>query len=126
LKKLLIIFIILGSRLFSQTDRDSSTTVDKLTGYPGGTTIFFKTITDDVKMDLPEREGLGCYTVYIMFSIDSAGNTKNLSFVNSYGEKVVSNTEAERIQSNLKTWKPAIKNGHPISVHYNVPMRIRY
>ncbi|SNR15278.1 energy transducer TonB [Tenacibaculum jejuense] len=59
--------------------------------------------------------------VWVRFIIDKNGNVTNIKTLGPKGGKIL-NDEAVRVVSNLPKFKPATKDGKPVSVKYGFPI----
>lgn len=97
--------------------------VDEMPSFPGGMTALMGYMSKNIKYPaIAQKLGIEG-PVRMSFVIDYEGKIKDISIVNSVDPSL--DTEAVRVIRNMPDWKPAMKDGHPVSVVYQFPVTFR-
>jgi len=95
--------------------------VDRPPLFIGGEPMMFDPILRNIKYPAKARENEITGTVYISFIIDKKGNAINHTVVRGVGGGC--DEEALRVVKSIPdNWLPAIQNGEPVEVFYNMPI----
>jgi len=106
-----------------QNDKDIVVidSVEEMPAYPGGDVERIKFL--QIMIHYPEiarREGIHG-TVYLTFIIETDGSIHNLQVLKGIGGGC--DEEAMRVIQAMPKWIPARKNGKPVSVRFNLPIK---
>jgi TonB family protein len=88
--------------------------------FPGGTVEMYKFLSETVKYPLPAQEAQVEGKVFVRFKVEVDGTLKEVEIVKGIGFGC--DVEAKRVIALMPKWNPAIVEGKPISVFYNLPI----
>ncbi|MEI7491543.1 MAG: energy transducer TonB [Bacteroidota bacterium] len=98
--------------------------IEKQPEFPGGTTMLFKYLTENLKYPpkaVPMKlEG----KVYVGFTVKADGSVENVESMRGIGGGC--DEEAVRIVKNMPKWKPGESKGKPVDVSMVVPVRFKF
>ncbi len=98
--------------------------IEKQPEFPGGTTMLFKYITENLKYPLKavpmKLEG----KVYVGFTVKADGSVENVESMRGIGGGC--DEEAVRIVKNMPKWKPGESKGKPVDVSIVVPVTFKF
>jgi TonB family protein len=99
----------------------SMDSTEELPAYPGGDIERLKFLQSAVHYpDIARREGIQG-TVYLTFIIEKDGSIHNLQILKGIGGGC--DEEAMRVIQAMPKWIPARKNGQPVAVRLNMPLK---
>jgi protein TonB len=112
--------------LFSQATNVSDsgkvfTTIDQPPLFPGGEDALKKFLDSNIKYPTDARQKGIEGIVYVSFVVSNEGKVFDARVLKGSDKSL--NEEALRVVNSMPTWKPGIKNGVPISVRYDIPVR---
>ncbi len=131
MKKLLVIFILIGSaKVFAQentvigkeivsSNNNIYEEVDKMPEYPGGLNLFRKNFSQN--FDISKINGSGTMKSEVQFVISKEGMITDITVT---GNNRSMNKEMERTIKALSItrWKPAEIKGYPVKYKFRLPM----
>jgi TonB family protein len=90
--------------------------------YPGGIAQFYKALMTNMEYPKAARDAKIQGTVYLSFVIEKDGS---LADIKTDGKKLGGGTDEEaiRVLKLAGKWNPGLKNGKPVRVKYNVPVK---
>lgn len=91
--------------------------------YPGGQKALMAFVSDRVIPKLMKVDSTLTGTMVVNFIIDKKGRCKNFKVYRSKGsrfDKIII-----REMKHMKRWKPCMQLGRPVSMRYNVPIRMK-
>ena len=90
--------------------------------YPGGLEQFYKTIMANMKYPKAAKDAKIQGTVSVSFIVEKNGSLEDVKIA---GKKLGGGTDEEaiRVLKLTEKWKPGLKNGNPVRVKYNVPIK---
>lgn len=95
--------------------------VEQMPEFPGGEQAMYQYIAASVRYpDSATYFGKEA-TVRVKFMIDEYGSIDSVSTVQQFGYGL--NREAERVVKNMPPWKPAMNNGLPVKVYFQIPIK---
>lgn len=89
--------------------------------YPGGMEKFYKFLNDNIKYPEVAKENNIQGNVFVSFTVEKDGSLTELRVDRKLGYGT--DEEAVRVLKLSKRWNPGIKNGKPVRVKYNIPIR---
>lgn len=93
----------------------------KMPEYPGGDEARVRFLRDNVIYPPIAKENNMQGTVYISFIVEKNGALSNIKILKGLGGGL--NKEALRVIKLMPRWKPATRNGVPIKIKFNMPLR---
>lgn len=91
--------------------------------YPGGQKALMAFVSDRVIPKLMKADSTLMGTMVVNFIIDKKGRCKDFKVYRSKGsrfDKIII-----REMKHMKRWKPCMQLGRPVSMRYNVPIRMK-
>ena len=96
---------------------------DKMPMYPGGADALRRFLTDEVTYPAPAQRAGMQGKVIVGFTIGKDGSVTNIAIVRPCHRYF--DAEAVRVIQQMPKWKPALRNGKPVSVHYTAPINFK-
>lgn len=122
MKHLILFFLILlGSSAFLPQAAKSQETPDQLSYYPGDYDAIYRFVAEHLTYPKVERRKGISGTVFIQFTVDSLGNTKNHTVYRGVSEGL--DAEALRVSQMLKGFVPAKKANKPMESEFVLPIK---
>ncbi|UZT95935.1 energy transducer TonB [Chryseobacterium fluminis] len=97
--------------------------VDQSAEYPGGMDALRRYLGDN--FDTGSVEGEGKLTAKLKFVVERDGTVSGVQVTSKSGNGDF-DSEAKRVVTKLKKWKPAKKNGESVRSYYSVPFTINF
>lgn len=89
--------------------------------YPGGIQNFYKFLGDHIKYPQEAKDKKVQGNVFVSFVVEKDGSVMDLKVEKGLGYGT--DEEALRILKSSTRWNPGIKNGTPVRVKYNIPIK---
>ena len=105
---------------FSSIDDITYIIVEQMPEFPGGESAMRYFIANNVRYPVEAQENGFQGKVYVTFTIDKTGHTKNI-FI-SKGVHPLLEKEAVRVVSMMPSWRPGMQKGKPKNVSFTVPI----
>lgn len=105
----------------SQTQQSPA---DKLATYPGGETALMEDIIKNIRFPAKAMKDKVNGKCVISFIINTDGSISNSRVYKSLTPEC--DKEALRVVGLLKKFQPAIKDGKPVAMEYELPIKFRY
>jgi periplasmic protein TonB len=128
MKRFFALFIILlisylcyaGISINADTIKKTNNSISVEPAYPGGLSSFDNYIRRNLHYPWPAR--LMCINgnVYVSFAIDRDGKVTDATPENCIGAGCES--EAVKVVTKSRRWKPGLRNGMPVRVNYTIPI----
>lgn len=125
---LFALFLLISSKLFSQTTASTDTTkaiferVDIEATFPGGIDEWRHFLERNLNPSVPVDNGAPCgkYTVYVQFIVDKEGRVSDIKPLTREGFGM--EQEVVRIMKESGEWDPAMMNGKPVKAYRKQPV----
>lgn len=100
---------------------ETTATVDKMPGFPGGLDAFYEQVGR--KYRVPELEMSRTFKVYVSFVVEKDGSMSDIKVARDPGHGL--GAEAIRVLKSIKTkWTPGQKKGQPVRTAYSLPITV--
>ena len=100
---------------------DIFTVVDTEPQFPGGKDALERFIRDNLRYPQMALDNRVQGKVYVTFVVEEDGSISNPKLLRDIG--VLCGEEAIRMVKSMPKWKPGMKDGKPVRVQYNLPVR---
>jgi TonB family protein len=114
---------VLAQEGTSNADTSSGIQIDIMAEYPGGEDSIMAYIANNTRYPLSALEDNIQGRVLVSFVVDTGGRVINVKVVESVRADL--DSEAIRVISGLKTFKPATRNGKEVSIGYRIPVNFK-
>ncbi len=94
---------------------------DKKPEYPGGDIALLQYLSNNIIYPEAAKEKKISGRVYVNFIVQRDGSASHVKIIRGIGGGC--DEEAIRVIKNLQGWKPGIKNGKPVRVFMNIPVK---
>jgi TonB family protein len=91
--------------------------------YPGGEGEMTKFLREEIKYPIHEKDNDIQGTVYLQFNVESTGEITNIKVFRGVKNGSALDNEAVRVIKLFPKWKPALQDGEPTRVKYNLPIK---
>ncbi len=121
-------FMLLSSVSFSQTtpafnieNNDTIYTIpEKMAEFPGGDDAMMKYLINNIKYPAKMREQNIQGKVFISFVVSERGQISNIRTLHAPHQDLAD--EAIRVISGMPEWIPAMQDGRPVKMQFNLPI----
>ncbi len=130
IRTLILFFLALfiSSRLFSQTDIATDTTiriferVEVEASFPGGAQAWRKFLQENLNPNVPVDNGAPCgrYLIVTQFVVNKEGKVSGIKALTKEGYGM--EQEVIRIMNKSGLWTPAMQNGRPVNAYRKQPV----
>lgn len=89
--------------------------------YPNGIAEFYKFLGENIKYPEQAKENKIQGNVFVSFVVEKSGTISNVKVVKGLGYGT--DEEALRVLALSPNWEPGLKDGQPVRVKYNLPIK---
>ncbi|MCK9398556.1 MAG: energy transducer TonB [Bacteroidales bacterium] len=94
---------------------------EQMPEYPGGEKALYDYLRQNLNYPVEAKKNGIQGSVYVIFIVDIDGYIKDIRVLRGIGGGC--DKEAVRLIENMPRWKPAIQDGDPVKVQFNIPIR---
>jgi TonB family protein len=100
------------------------TTAEQSPEFIGGQAELYKWLARNIKYPLDAKKNKIEGRVYVKFVIEETGEIGDVKVLQGIGFGC--DEEAARVVKNMPKWKPAMQNGYPVAIYYNMPIVFKW
>ena len=97
------------------------TLVDTMPKFPGGKRALMNYLANNIKYPEQAKKDSIQGRVFIKFIVEKDGSVSHVKLLRGIGGGC--DTEAMRVVSNMPKWEPGLKDGKPVRISYNIPIK---
>lgn len=100
------------------------TTAEQIPEFMGGQVELYKWLAKNIKYPLEAKNNKIEGRVYVRFVIEADGEIGEVKVMKGIGFGC--DEEAARVLKAMPKWKPAMQNGYPVAIYYNMPIVFKW
>jgi TonB family protein len=100
------------------------TTAEQIPEFTGGQVELYKWLARNIKYPLEAKKNKIEGRVFVKFVIEETGEIGDVKVMQGIGYGC--DEEATRVVKNMPKWKPAVQNGKPVAIYYNMPIVFKW
>jgi len=104
-------------------EEPSSVKLDEMPDFPGGMEALFNYINLGIKYPAEERKAGVSGVVYVTFVVNKDGRISEAMVLRGIPDGPALDAEALRLVNAMPNWIPGKRDGEPVTVQYNLPIR---
>lgn len=106
------------------TNKQIFTTAEQIPEFNGGQVELYKWLARNIKYPQEAKNNKIEGRVFVKFVIEASGEIGEVNITKGIGYGC--DEEAARVIKNMPKWKPAMQNGYPVAIYYNMPIVFKW
>ncbi|MCP9757545.1 TonB family protein [Lacihabitans sp. CCS-44] len=108
----------------NNSNKQIFTTAEQNPEFIGGQAELYKWLAKNIKYPLEAKNNKIEGRVYVRFVIEANGEIGEVKVMKGIGYGC--DEEAARVLQAMPNWKPAMQNGYPVAIYYNIPIVFKW